>query len=52
MTFCAADPSVGNSCLRTCIPASNASECPADSECVQRARVGDSRTSKYVCVPR
>jgi hypothetical protein len=52
MTFCAADASVGNSCLRTCTPASNASECPADSDCVQRGRVGDSRTVKYVCVPR
>jgi hypothetical protein len=52
MTFCAADASMGNGCLRTCTPASNASECPADSDCVQRTRVGDSRTARFVCVPR
>jgi L,D-transpeptidase catalytic domain len=49
-TFCAADGN--NECLRTCTPASNASECPADSDCVQRSRVSDSGTVKYVCVPR
>jgi hypothetical protein len=51
-TFCAADPSLGNECLRTCTPASNMSECPADSDCVQRGRVSDPGTVKYVCVPR
>ncbi len=50
-TFCAADP-IGNSCLRSCTPASNASECPADSNCVARARVGDPTTVKYVCDPK
>ena len=49
-TFCAADP-IGNTCLRSCTPASNASECPADSQCVQRARVGEPATVKYVCDP-
>jgi len=49
-TFCAADP-LGNTCLRECTPASNASECPADSTCVARARVSDSKTTKYVCDP-
>jgi len=48
-TFCAGDLS---ECLRTCTPASNASECPADSDCVQRSRAGDDATVKYVCVPR
>ncbi len=43
-TFCAADPTLGNECLRGCTPASNASECPAESACVQRARVGDPGT--------
>ena len=45
-------PASATSCLRACTPASNASECPADSDCVQRQRVSDSRTVKYVCVPR
>src|SRR5262249_6760717 len=51
-TFCAADSRLGNECLRTCTPASNASECPADSDCVQRGRVGEARTLRYVCVPK
>jgi hypothetical protein len=50
-TFCAADADLGNGCLRTCTPASNASECPADSDCVQRTRAGGGSV-KYVCVPR
>ena len=50
-TFCADDAEVGKSCLRTCTPASNASECPADSKCVSRPRVGDPTHSANVCVP-
>ncbi len=50
-TFCADDAAVGKSCLRTCTPASNASECPADSACVPRHRVGDAARTANVCVP-
>jgi hypothetical protein len=50
-TFCA-DSSIGQSCLRTCTLASNASECPANSDCIDAPRVGDSATVRTVCVPR
>lgn len=54
MTFCAAVPSLGTGgkCLRTCTPASNASECPADSDCVQRSRPSNPSSTRFVCVPR
>jgi hypothetical protein len=51
-TFCADDATLGQTCLRECTPASNASECPADSDCTARSRVGDPGTQKFVCVPR
>jgi hypothetical protein len=53
-TFCAAEPTfgTGGSCLRTCTPFSNASECPANSNCVARGRFGQASTVKYVCIPR
>ena len=50
-TFCAADPKLGDTCLRSCTPASNASECPADSTCVERARAGQPSKTENVCVP-
>ena len=50
-TFCAADPSLGDGCLRACTPASNASECAADETCSERARVGEPGTRRFVCVP-
>jgi len=50
-TFCADDAALGDTCLRTCTPASNASECPADSDCVLRSRP-DKSSTKYVCVPK
>jgi hypothetical protein len=49
-TFCAADPTLGNTCLRTCTPASNAPECPAGFSCESRNRPGTT-TSRTVCVP-
>jgi hypothetical protein len=51
-TFCAADPTLGSGCLRKCTPASNASECPADSDCLVRSRPGNVGTPTAVCVPR
>ncbi len=39
----------GAVCMRTCTPASNASECPGGTGCVLRSRNGDPATSKYVC---
>lgn len=52
-TFCASAPALGgNSCLRQCTPASNASECPANSDCLQRANPGDSKYLRTVCIPR
>ena len=50
-TFCADDAKVGKGCLRSCTPASNASECPADSACVARPRVGEPGRMSNVCVP-
>ena len=49
-TFCA-DDTMGHTCLRTCTPASNASECPADSNCVPRHRAGMAARVANVCVP-
>jgi hypothetical protein len=53
-TFCAAEPTfgTGGSCLRTCTPLSNAAECPANSTCVARSRIGQPSSVRYVCVPR
>lgn len=53
-TFCAAEPTfgAGGTCLRQCTPLSNASECPANSTCMARARIGQTSTMRYVCVPR
>jgi len=53
-TFCSADPArwTGGKCLRTCTPALNASECPADSDCVERSRPGNSSSTRFACVPR
>jgi hypothetical protein len=51
MTTCIADvTAAGPSCLRQCTSASNASECPADTRCEIRTRVGGS--SRSVCVPQ
>jgi hypothetical protein len=51
-TFCADQPALGGpSCVRTCTPGTNAPECPAGTACVQRPRVGDTATRKYVCEP-
>jgi hypothetical protein len=44
-TFCAD----GGSCARQCTPASNASECAAGADCVERSRNGDASTQRYVC---
>jgi hypothetical protein len=41
----------GPSCMRTCTPGTNASECPGGTTCVMRSRNGDPATSKYVCEP-
>jgi hypothetical protein len=50
-TFCARnDGALGDTCLRTCTPASNAPECPGGFRCVERARPG-STTKRFVCVP-
>lgn len=53
-TFCVNDPALGAGahCARQCTPASNASECPADHDCVPLARNGDPGTVRNVCVPR
>ncbi|HTM20443.1 MAG TPA: L,D-transpeptidase [Kofleriaceae bacterium] len=49
-TFCVNEALAGGgTCERQCTPASNASECPADTACVQQARNGDPATRKYVC---
>jgi len=49
-TFCVDEPAAGGgTCERQCTPASNGSECPADTACVLRARKGDPATSRYVC---
>jgi hypothetical protein len=50
-TFCArSDAPLGDTCLRTCTPASNAPECPGGFSCVERTRPGTT-TKKFVCVP-
>lgn len=50
-TFCARnDAPLGDTCLRTCTPASNAPECPGGFSCVERTRPGTT-TKKFVCVP-
>jgi hypothetical protein len=46
-TFCAAG-TTGGSCARQCTPASNASECPGGTTCVERTRPGET-TRRYVC---
>jgi len=51
-TFCAVDPQLGSTCLRECTPMSNASECPADSDCLPRTRAGQGSVVKAVCIPR
>jgi hypothetical protein len=51
-TMCVNDAALGGpSCMRTCTPSSNASECPAGTACVLKSRNGDASTSKYVCEP-
>jgi hypothetical protein len=52
-TFCIAEPALGagGSCVRTCTPTSNASECPAGSTCQPRARNGLTSPVRNVCVP-
>ncbi len=53
-TFCAREATLGSggSCVRTCTPASNASECPASTACVARARNGQPTVTRNVCIPR
>ncbi len=53
-TFCASEATLGagGSCLRTCTPSSNASECSAGSTCTARGRNGQASVVKNVCVPR
>jgi L,D-transpeptidase catalytic domain len=52
-TFCAVEAKLGGgACMRECTPMSNASECPASSDCLPRSRVGQSSIVKAVCVPR
>ena len=52
-TFCTAEPllGTGGSCVRQCSPTSNASECPAGTACVARARNGLTSPVRHVCVP-
>ena len=50
-TFCADDAELGDVCVRTCTPASNASECPAEHDCVARSRP-DKSSTRWVCIPR
>lgn len=50
-TFCVNEAALGGPvCLRTCTPATNAPECPADTQCVERTRNGTT-TKRYVCEP-
>jgi len=50
-TFCVNEADLGGAvCVRTCTPASNASECPAGTTCVERARNGTT-TKRFVCEP-
>ncbi len=52
-TFCVSEADLGGAtCVRQCTPASNASECPADSVCVERARNGSPSVRRNVCLPR
>jgi len=52
-TFCADEPALGGgTCLRQCTPGANAAECPADHDCVARARLGQPGTVRNVCLPR
>jgi hypothetical protein len=52
-TFCIDEDALGagGSCVRTCTPASNAAECPADHTCEARGRNGQPGVVKHVCVP-
>ncbi|HZS39015.1 MAG TPA: L,D-transpeptidase [Polyangia bacterium] len=50
-TFCASDASLGKTCLRHCTPESNASECPADTDCATRPRASSGQAT-FACVPR
>lgn len=49
-TFCVDEPAAGGgTCVRQCTPSDFGSECPADTACVLRQRMGDPATSRYVC---
>jgi hypothetical protein len=49
-TFCVYEPALGTgTCERQCTPASNASECPADTACTLQSRNNEPATKKYVC---
>ena len=51
-TFCVDEPTLGGlSCVRQCTPASNASECPAGTACVERPRAGTGPV-RTVCLPQ
>jgi hypothetical protein len=52
-TFCVRDASLGSggSCVRTCTPGSNASECAAGMTCAARGRNGAATPVRNVCVP-
>ena len=51
-TFCVNEAELGGAtCVRQCSPDSNASECPADSQCVARDRNGQPGVTRTVCLP-
>ncbi len=51
-TFCASEPALGgNRCMRTCTPGTNAPECPAGTACIERSRVGEPATKRFICEP-
>jgi hypothetical protein len=51
-TFCVAEADLGGAtCVRQCTLSTNASECPAESVCVERGRNGSPTVRRTVCLP-
>ncbi|MBK7581567.1 MAG: hypothetical protein IPI67_15320 [Myxococcales bacterium] len=51
VTACVNDPALGGAaCARRCTSASNQSECPANSDCTLKPKLG-STISTSVCLP-
>jgi hypothetical protein len=53
-TTCVNAPAIasGGSCLRTCTPSSNGSECPTDMKCAPEPHASITTQTRNVCVPR